>query len=157
MSRPSSPRRLLILEIALPLLLLGGLELGVRWYANRGPQPLLPRFFPFPITTAKYLAYRAAADRSLPIDVLLMGMSPMLRVNAGDLEATLAGRVGSPVHVFNFSAPLQTAGFNLRLLRDVLVRLDQPHLVVYGVMPINLLHDESALAGALAARSRDFR
>jgi hypothetical protein len=49
--------RLLILEIAVPLLLLGAAEVALRWHVHHGATPILPRFFPFPITTGKYLAY----------------------------------------------------------------------------------------------------
>jgi hypothetical protein len=134
--------RLLIAELAVPLLLLGAAEMGLRCYVNRGPKPILPRLFPFPVATAKYLAYRDLAERPEPLDVLLMGMSPMMRVNASILGQALGERIGRRVDVFNFAAPLQTADFNLRLLRDVLSKLQPPRVIVYGVMPINLLHSE---------------
>lgn len=135
--------RLLLLELALPLLMLGAAELACRWYVQRDTAALLPRFFPFPITTGKYLAYQALTPSTAP-DVLLMGMSPMLRINAGLLSQQLSDARHTPTRSFNFSAPLQTVGFSERLLRDVLLPIAPPRVIVFGVMPINLLQDETA-------------
>jgi hypothetical protein len=135
--------RLLLLEIAMPLLLLGAAEGTLRWYVHRDGPPLLPRFFPFPITTGKYLAYEDLARSPEPLDVLLMGMSPMLRVNAGLLAERLSAALHRQVRTFNFAAPLQTVAFDNVLLRDLLLKIKKPRLIVFGVMPINLLQDET--------------
>lgn len=139
---PDRSLRLLLFEITIPLLLLCAAEGALRAYVHHGAAPILPRFFPFPITTGKYLAYEDQAATSTPLDVMLMGMSPMLRVNAGRMAQQLSGALHRPVHAFNFSGPLQTVAFNERLLRDVILKVKKPRVVVFGVMPINLLQNE---------------
>lgn len=135
--------RLLLLEIAIPLLLLGAAEGALRWSVQRAQPPIQPRLFPFPITTGKYLAYEELAATPAPLDILLMGMSPMLRVNAGQLAQRMTDALHRPVSAFNFAAPLQTVAFHERLLRDLLFKIKKPRMIVFGVMPINLLQDES--------------
>lgn len=145
--------RLLVLEITLPLLLIVAAEVAVRWYVHHDQTPLLPRFFPFPITTGKYLAYEELAASATPLDVLLMGMSPMLRINAGGLARELTTALQRPVHAFNFAAPLQTVAYNERLLVDLLLKMKKPRVIVFGLMPINLLQNESPAKTASLVRS----
>jgi hypothetical protein len=66
----------------------------------------------------------------------------MLRINAGLLARQMTEALHRPVHAFNFAAPLQTVAFNERLLHDILLKMNKPGVIVFGLMPINLLQDE---------------
>lgn len=134
-------RRSLVAEIGLLLLLVGGLEAGLRYYVARPDATLYPNLFPSPLTTGKYLAYRQLGE---PPDVLLMGMSQMARLSAAELARILHEREHQPVNAFNIAAPGHSVQFDRRLLDDVLMKIERPRLVVYGVIPTNLIMEPSA-------------
>jgi len=141
MSKAGRPHlRLLLAEIALPLLLVAGVEAGFRWYLSRPATEIMPRLFSSPLTTGKYLVFRerAASEGAAPIDVLLMGMSQMMRVSATELSQRLAEHYQRPITTFNFAAPGHTVEFDRRLLEDIVLPLKPPRVVVYGLIPQNL-------------------
>jgi hypothetical protein len=142
MPRLSRDVRLLILEIVLPLLLLGLAEVGFRAIISHLPNAPLPTLLPYPVASGKYLSYRNLADRDEPLDVLLMGMSQMLRANMGIVRQTIARETGRQILGFNFAAPLQSVEFNRRLLEDVLVPIKPPRVLVHGILPKNMLFEE---------------
>ena len=134
--------RLLIVEIAIPLLLLCMADVAFRHLLARWPTAPLPALMPYPVASGKYLAYRRLAADDAPLEVLLMGMSQMLRANMGLVRQTVARETGRSVLGFNFAAPLQSVEFNRRLLEDVLIPIKPPRVVVHGFLPKNLLYED---------------
>jgi hypothetical protein len=130
--------RLLIAEVALTLLLVAAVEGGFRYYLAQHQATLLPAIFPSPLTTGKYLAYRQLPAQPVPLEILLMGMSQMMRVSAGQLSEQLAERYRRPVRAFNFAAPSHTVEYDRRILQDVLLPLKPPRVLIYGVIPTNV-------------------
>jgi hypothetical protein len=84
---------------------------------------------------------RERAEHLPALDVLLMGLSPMLRVNGGKLQATLSEEVRRPITVFNYAGAFQSVAFDERLLRDVIIPLAKPRIVVYGVTPLSMINE----------------
>jgi len=148
MSRCGSNRRLLKVEVAALLFIVALAEFGVRYSVSRPGSEFFPQVFPWPLTTAKYMAFRDLDDS---VDVLLMGMSQMMRVHAGKLGEILSSSKEART-VFNFAAPLHTVEFDRRLLMDVLVPMRRPKVVVYGLIPTIVPMESSAeeTAGKIA-------
>ncbi len=138
-----SDLRQLMFEIGFPLLLLAAVEMGFRSYVARPGAALMPRLFQSQLTTAKYLGYRQLAAQGPPLDVMLMGMSQVMRVRAAELSAHLEARHGLRITAFNFAAPAETVAYDQRLLGDILLPLKKPRIIVYGIIPTNLLMDVS--------------
>ncbi len=136
-------RRALLIEIAVPLLVLLALELGLRSYAAGRSDFPLPRYFTSSIDTGKFLALRERAATEGRLDVLLLGMSPMMRVYGAELHRVLAQR-GAGSAVFNFAGPYHGIEFDRRLLRDIVLPLEVPRVIVYGVTPLVLLNERGA-------------
>ena len=67
----------------------------------------------------------------------------MLRLSAAGLTEILSDD-GAVRAAFNFAAPLDTVEFDRHLLRDVIVPLNKPKLVLYGLIPTNLPMERSA-------------
>jgi len=139
----SRDARLLIIEIVLPIVLLCLADFGFHAVISRSPNAPLPRVLPYPVASGKYLAYRHLADRDEALDVLLMGMSQMMRANMGIVRETVARDTGRQILGFNFAAPLQSVEFNRRLLEDVLIPIKPPRVLVHGFLPKNLLFEET--------------
>lgn len=135
-------RRLLIAELALPLLLLAVLEIGLRLYAASPASAFTPGFFPFPITNYKYLAYRRLIRQEQREDVIFLGTSQNMRIDMRRLREKLRER-GLPLRSFNFSGPSHWVGFDQRFLSDILIRIGKPSVVVYGIIPLNLLWEKA--------------
>ena len=140
--RAVSDRRLLIAEIGLPLLLLALLEIGLRVYAADPASHLTPAFFADPVTTYKYLAYRRLVARERSEDVVFFGTSQNMRIDMRHLRETFRER-DVPLRAFNFGAPAHWVGFDRRLLGRILIKIGKPAAIVYGVMPLNLLWENS--------------
>ncbi len=136
--------RRLLREIGVPLLLLCALDLGLRWYVARTPDLPLPNLLSSPVASGKYLAYRRLVADDRPLEVLLMGQSQMMRANTSIVLETVAHATGRHVLGFNFAAPLQSIEFDRRLLEDVLVPIKPPRTVVLGLLPQNLLFEQSS-------------
>lgn len=141
MRRLSSDVGSLIGEIALPLLLLCVVDVGFNRVIARSADAPLPTLFPYPMVTAKYLAYRQLAGDGAPLDFLLMGMSQMIRANVGIVQDTVAAHGGGHIRGFNSAAPMLSVEFNRRLLEDVLVPMKAPRVLVHGFLPKNLLYE----------------
>jgi len=131
------------------LLVVALADLAVRYCASRPDSELFPQIFPWPLTTAKYMAFRDLDD---PVDVLLMGMSQMMRVNAERL-GEIVSMPNDTRTAFNFAAPLHTVEFDRRLLMDVLVRMHRPRIVVYGLIPtvVPMENSTEEIAGKIAS------
>jgi hypothetical protein len=95
-----------------------------------------------PLSTGKFLALRERALQTGTIDVLLLGMSQMMRVNGEQLEQDLAEHTGRPVRTFNFSGPFHSFSFDQILVRDLIAPIANPAIVVYGITPLALLNDD---------------
>jgi hypothetical protein len=141
-----SARVQLLLEIGIPLLLLAVLDVGFRFYLSQPDTELIPQLFGSPLTTGKYLAFRQREKENEPVDVLLMGMSQMMRVSAGQLSAHLEERYRRPIGAFNFAAPAHSVELDRRILEDIVVPLEVPRVLVYGVIPTNLIVETTATA-----------
>jgi hypothetical protein len=139
----SRQRRLLAAEILLPLLLIAVAELGLRWVVSRPDSTLWPELFTDPLTTGKYLAFLARVTDDAPLDLLLLGQSQMMRVNAAQMSTQLSAAAGRSVSVFNFAAPFHTVEYDRRILQDILFRLKKPHLIVYSFTPLSLLRERT--------------
>jgi hypothetical protein len=135
--------RFLVAEIGIPLLLVCALDLGFHWYVARTPALPVPQLFTSPITSGKLLAFWER-ERQPALDVLLLGMSQMMRVSGEQLQAALAERTQRPVSTFNFSGPFHCFALDQRLLRSVVLPRTKPAVVVYGLMPLALLNERSA-------------
>jgi hypothetical protein len=133
--------RLLILEVSLSFLLVFALDRGVGWFVARTPDVPLPRLFGSSVTSGKFLAFRRATGHGPAPEVLLMGMSQMMRVNAQALGAALAAHGARPTSVFNFAAPFHSIAYDERLLRDLVLPVTSPTVIVYGVTPQALLNE----------------
>lgn len=134
-----SHTRRLVAEVGLAVLLVALADVGVGYYASLPDAPLLPSFFPFPIASVKYVRYRELSRRGQDVDVLLMGLSPMLRVDARRLGEILHEDDGIEVRAFNFATPGHWVLLDQELLERVLLPLDRPRVIAYGVLPLNLL------------------
>ena len=142
MPRRSHDIRLLLLEVGLPLLLFALIDAGFGSYVARNPAVPLPQLFGAdPLSTGKFLALRERALRPGTIDVLLLGMSPMMRVNGEQLEAQLGERTHRPVRAFNFSGPYHSFAFDELLIRDLIAPIANPAIVVCGITPLTLLNE----------------
>jgi hypothetical protein len=138
----STALRRLLREIGVPLLLLAALDAGFGWYVARHPKLPLPQLFGGdPLSAGKFLALRDRGLHPPTLDVLLLGMSQMMRVNGELLEAELSERTGRPVRAFNFAGPYHSLVFDQFLIRDVVAPIAKPAVVVYGVTPIALLNE----------------
>jgi len=141
------PRRVqffrLLGDIALPVLLLLACDRGFGWYAARAPNlPVAQLFFGDPLTSAKFIALRQRPLPAPALDVLLMGMSQVMRINGAQLEAELSERTQRAVRTFNFAGPYHSFAFDRVLLRDIVVPIAKPAVVVYGVTPMALLNEK---------------
>jgi len=74
--------------------------------------------------------------------VLLRGMSQVMRVGAGERSRRLEEHYGRPITTFNFAAPAHTVEFDRRVLQDIVLPLKPPRVVVYGLVPQNLLAEQ---------------
>jgi hypothetical protein len=153
MLRLSPDVRSLIAEIVLPMLLVCAVDRAFTHFFAQSPTAPLPMLFPYPVSTSKYLAYRQLAAEKEPLDVLLMGMSQMIRANIGLVEAEVARDGGPRIRGFNFAAPLQSVEFNRRLLEDVLLRIKPPRVLVHGFLHQNLLFEDTPAQVEARARS----
>jgi hypothetical protein len=135
---------MLLAEILLPIALGVGLELGFRAYLRATPELGPPRIFNSSISSGKYVAFRRNATTRPRTDILFMGLSPMMGLSARHLVDFLGAR-GHAVTAFNFSFPFHEVDFDRLLLRDIVLDCQEaPRLVVYGVMPLNLLFQSAA-------------
>jgi len=132
-------KTLLIAEVVFTLALVGIAETALRWIVSRPTSTLYPEVFFSPITTGKYLAYR---QLDAPVDVLLMGMSQMMRVSAEGLGERLSSEASRRT-AFNFSAPMHSVEFDRQLLMRVVVPINKPQTVVYGVIPTGVMMEAS--------------
>jgi hypothetical protein len=139
MDGSGSQRRALLAESLALLAVVGLLEVGTRLALWRLAPPALPRLFESPLTTGKYLAFVAHAPQRRPLDVLVMGLSPMLRVDPWLLDESIRERRGTGATTFNFATPLHWVALDRRLLEEVILPVEPPRVIVYGVTPINLL------------------
>jgi len=105
--------RRLLGEIGVPLLLLGALDLGFGCCVTGHGVPLPRLFGGDPITAGKFLALRERNLHPPTLDVLLLGTSPMMRVDGQQLEAALGERAQQPVRVFKFSAPYHSFAYGM--------------------------------------------
>ena len=137
---------LLALDLALPLGIFLAAEGAFRVYRTHAADPPVPRLFPQPVTTAKYLAYRALANEGAPLDVLLFGLSQMQRVNARQVEEGVEATGYPPISVFNFGGPFQSVIFTEHLLHEILLKLSRPLVIVYGFLPISLIYESERTA-----------
>lgn len=125
-------------EVLLALGLVVLAEMALRRYVDRPDATLYPTLFASPLTMGKYLAYRGSSFEPEPLDVLMMGMSQMMRLSAERLAERISTSA-APRTAFNFAAPLHTVEYNRRLLKDVLISMNKPRLLVYGIIPMNVL------------------
>lgn len=133
--------RLLLAELAIPLLLIAALNAWFASYVARTPSVPVPQLFALPVTSGKFLAFRDATRERPGLDVLLLGMSQMMRIDGVQLEAELEAGLQRPVHTFNFSGPFHSFGLDRRLLRDLVLPMATPTVVLYSVTPQALLND----------------
>jgi hypothetical protein len=66
----------------------------------------------------------------------------MMRVSAGELSRRLEDHYERPITTFNFAAPAHTVEFDRRVLQDIVLPLKPPRVVVYGIIPQNLLAEQ---------------
>jgi hypothetical protein len=97
----------------------------------------LPQTFPFSVQTGKYQSLLDAAARE-NIDVVITGLSPMMRIRAARLERLLQEQSGTHVRVFNLAAPQVGSYFSRLLLERIVSRITKPRIVIHGVMPLDL-------------------
>lgn len=142
MQPASDDRRQLIAEWTLTLLLIVLVEVVVRIQLGRMTPRPVPTLLPGPVTNAKYVAYRDQADER-PLDVLVMGASPMLRVDPLQLGPALAVDGTGPASAFNLSAPAHWVELDRRLLDGVVLPLRKPRVIVYGILPLHLLIEQT--------------
>jgi len=145
--------RLLLAEVALPLLLVATHEVGFAAYVRRTPTFPLPRLMNTTIDTGKYLAFLRTAAPPSPLDVVFLGISPMMRVSGRHLQSYMAERWQRPFRSFNFAAPFRSVEFDRRLLEEIVLPIEKPAVVVYGVMPINLLYEPDSAETDLVVRN----
>src|SRR5262245_53250779 len=142
MRRLSPSVRLLVLELCLPLLVVALCEVGFRWYVARTPEMPLPKLFAqLPMPAGKFYALRARAEHLPTLDVVLMGLSPMMRVSGEQLEAALSEKLRRPITVFNYAGSIQSVAFDERLLREVIMPIAKPRIVVYGLTPLSMSNE----------------
>ena len=133
--------RSLAAEVLISLFVVGGVELGFRAYVDRSPTFPLPRLFGSSIASAKYLGFRRASAQRERTDVIVMGLSPMMVTNSRHLGDYLRSR-GREATVFNFALPLHSVDYDRFLLRDIVLAMQEaPRVLVYGVMPFNILYE----------------
>jgi len=129
-------------DIALPVLMLVACDRGFGWYVTRAPNlPVVQLFSGDPLTSGKFIALRRRALPVPALDVLLMGMSQVMRVNGAQLEAELSERSRRPIRTFNFAGPFHSFAFDRILLRNLVLPIAKPAVVVYGVTPMALLNE----------------
>jgi len=137
--------RALVVEVVLLLLVLAVAEMALRLYLHSPTATLFPRLFGSPLTTAKFLAYRRLDDQREPLDVLLMGRSQVGRLSAAELIQEVFKASGARLTVFNFGSPGHSVEYDRHLLQDVLVRIKQPRVIVYGLIPTNLIQEPGSM------------
>jgi len=133
--------RRLAAEVALPIILLTALELGFRAHIRDTPSFPLPHLTKTTIDTGKYLAFTQMESRRPPLDVVFLGISPMMRVDGRHLQTLMAERWQRPFRSFNFAAPFHSVELDRRLLNQVVLPIEEPAVVVYGLNPLNLLNE----------------
>ena len=138
--------RLLIAQIGIAFLLICAIDLGFGWYVARTPTVPVPMLFASPLTSGKVLTFREWVRHQPTLDVLLMGLSPMMRVNCEQLRAALVERGGLSVSTFTFAGPLHTFALDERFLDSVVLPLAKPKVVVYGLTALSLVNEDKTAA-----------
>jgi len=76
-----------------------------------------------------------------------------MRVSGRHLQSYMAERWQRPFRSFNFAAPFRSVEFDRRLLEEIVLPIEKPAVVVYGVMPINLLYEPDSAETDLVVRN----